>query len=1037
MKKNMGTDVHTSQYRKFMNIMRSMCILLIFATSHHIVASSTYKGKEGTSNNHSTTSISQQSNKRITGKVTDASGEPIIGASVLEKGTQNGTITDIEGKYAIEFQGNNRILTVSYIGYNSKDVSAGNTSVLNVVLAENVQELNDVMVIGYATGNKRSVSGVVERIKREDMNTGVVTEPLDALKGKIAGVVISNVGGDPTMDINIRIRGTTSLSGGNDPLVIIDGVFGDLSMLRAVSPSDIESLTILKDASETAQYGSRGASGVVVVTTQRGKAGFSQIEYNGFFGVNQVYKNIEMLSADEWRAGAAKLGLSTNDMGGNTNWASEIQRHNRLTQTHNISFTSGNENSNLRASLGIVNNPGLLKNSAARNYTAKIDGSQYAFDKKVKIDLGIFGSRREDDPQYDTYRTFYSAASYNPSFPNHKNPVTGAWDEDPVAVEVYNPLGMLEITNKIIATRMNVNGRINYEIIKGLSLTGFGSYTYYGRNERRYIPNDIQQGSMNGHGQASLQYAERNDLMGNLQLTYTKDVGRHSFNALALLEAQKQTLFRSATQVSGFETNYFKYNNLQAGANVTWGNATSNATTYALLSYMARANYMYDGKYVATVNVRRDGSSKLGSGNKWGIFPSASLAWILSSESFIADIEAINNLKLRAGYGVTGNQDAISPYNSLSLMSPNGTTLVDGSATTTFAIASNANSELRWEKKYTFDAGVDLSMFNSRLRLTADYYASRTKDMLYRYTVPVPPFVYTTMLANLGEMSNNGFEFAINGDIVRSKDFSFSLGANVSIQKNKLVSLSGTYMGSEFTTSKYIQLASVNAIGLTQYAGVTYLTEGQPIGVFYIPHANGLMEREGKNLYDIADLDNNGSVDLSDNGDRYVAGQAIPKVYLGSSLNLRYKNFDLATQLNGAFGHKIFNGTSLTFNNLSSFPNYNAMSGALEKNIYDIKISDYYLENGDYVNIEYITLGYNLPKSILRTKYLGSLRLAFSVNNVATITGYSGLTPLINSSNMSSRSAGSRDDGAYTLGVDDKLIYPLSRVYSLSVGIKF
>jgi outer membrane receptor protein involved in Fe transport len=295
---------------------------------------------------------------------------------------------------------------------------------------------------------------------------------------------------------------------------------------------------------------------------------------------------------------------------------------------------------------------------------------------------------------------------------------------------------------------------------------------------------------------------------------------------------------------------------------------------------MARANYMYDGKYVATVNVRRDGSSKLGSGNKWGVFPSASLAWILSSESFIADIEAINNLKLRAGYGVTGNQDAISPYNSLSLMSPNGTTLVDGSATTTFAVASNANPELRWEKKYTFDAGIDLSMFNSRLRLTADYYASRTKDMLYRYTVPVPPFVYTTMLANLGEMSNNGFEFAINGDIVRTKDFSFSLGANVSIQKNKLISLSGTYMGSEFTTSKYIQLASVNAIGLTQYAGVTYLTEGQPIGVFYIPHANGLIETEGKNLYDIADLDGNGSVDLSDSGDRYVAGQAIPKVYL-------------------------------------------------------------------------------------------------------------------------------------------------------------
>jgi outer membrane receptor protein involved in Fe transport len=313
---------------------------------------------------------------------------------------------------------------------------------------------------------------------------------------------------------------------------------------------------------------------------------------------------------------------------------------------------------------------------------------------------------------------------------------------------------------------------------------------------------------------------------------------------------------------------------------------------------------MYDGKYVITANVRRDGSSKLGSGNKWGFFPSASAAWIVSNEAFLADVKAIDNLKLRVGYGVTGNQDAISPYNSLSLMSPNGTTLVDGATTTTFAIASNSNPDLRWEKKSTFDAGIDLSLFNSRLRLTADYYASRTKDMLYTYSVPIPPFVYTTMLANLGEMTNNGFEFALHGEILRNKDFSLAIGANVSIQKNKLESLSGTYLGTDFTTSRYIQLASVNATGLTQYAGVTYLTEGQPIGVFYIPHANGLIEKEtGKYVYDIADLDGNGSVDLSDNGDRYIAGQSIPKVYVGSSINLRYKNVDLVAQLNGAFGH--------------------------------------------------------------------------------------------------------------------------------------
>ncbi|MDH6306256.1 TonB-linked SusC/RagA family outer membrane protein [Parabacteroides sp. PF5-5] len=977
--------------------------------------------------------ISQQTGKKITGTVTDNTGESIIGASILEKGTQNGIITDMNGNYTLQLQGNNAVLVVSYIGYMTKEVTVGNLNVVNIELGEDVQQLDDVVIVGYAVGNKRSVSGAVEKIKKEDMNSGVVTQPLEGLKGKIAGVIISNVGGDPTGDMNIRIRGTTSLSGGNDPLVIIDGVFGDLSMLNAISPSDIESLTILKDASETAQYGSRGASGVIVVTTQRGKSGFSQIEYSGLFGVNAVYKNLDMLTADEWRAGVSKLGLNGNDQGASTNWAEEIQRGTTLVQTHNLSLTNGSENGNFRASLGVVDRPGLLRNSGSRNYTAKIDGSQFAFDKKLRLDMGAFASRRERDEQYDIYRTFYSAASYNPTYPNYKNPETGVWDEDQTALEVYNPLGMLDIDNKRIMTHVNVNGRFNLEIISGLNLTGFGSYTYFSNNQKLYIPNDIQQGSMLGNGRAQVHYRERNDLMGNLQLNYSKSFGKHDINALALLEAQKQTYFESRTRVTGFETNFFKYNNLEAGANISWGNATSNATRYSLLSYMARLNYMYDGKYVVTANVRRDGSSKLGSGNKWGIFPSASAAWIASNEGFLKDIKAISNLKLRVGYGVTGNQDAIDPYESLSLMDPNGTTLVDGSATTTFAIASNANPDLRWEKKYTFDVGLDLAMFDSRLRFTADYYASRTKDMLYEYTVPVPPFVYSTMLANLGEMSNNGFEFAISGDVIRKKDFGLTVGLNMSFQKNKLESLSGTYMGSEFTTSQYIQLAMVNASGLTQYSYVTYLTEGQPIGVFFVPKCNGLMDVNGKNVYDIVDLNEDGKVDLSNNGgDRYIAGQAIPKAYLGASINLRYKDFELSTQLNGAFGHKIYNGTSLTFNNLSLFPTYNVLDGALEKNIYDIKISDYYLEKGDYVHIEYVTLAYNIPKKVFNTKYLKELRLAFSVNNLATITSYSGLTPLINSMNSGSESSISR-----TIGLDDKLIYPLSRTYSLSVGVKF
>ncbi len=977
----------------------------------------------------------QQTTKRVTGVVSESDGEPMIGVTVLEKGTTNGTVTGINGDFALDVQPN-AVLQFSYIGFTAKEVTVGNLSVVNVTLEEDTQQLDDIIVVGYAIGNKRSVSGAVERVRREDMNQGVITEPLDALKGKVAGVVISNSGGDPTGDINIRIRGTTSLSGGNDPLVIIDGVFGDMRMLNALSPSDIEAMTILKDASETAQYGSRGAAGVIVVTTAKGKAGFANVEYNGTYGVNTVYKTLDMLSANDYRAAVNKLGLAANDLGGNTNWFDEISR-NTFVHTHNLSISNGNENSNFRASLGVIDRPGIIRNTGSTSYTAKIDGSQYMFDKKVKLDLGMFGSRRESDQLFDIYRTFYSAASYNPTFPNHKNE-NGVWDEDVVALEVYNPLGMLEVTNKQVASHINTHASINWEIIDGLNLMGFGSYTYFSRNNRQYIPNDIQQGISNGGGMARLDYREQTDLMGNLQLNYTRDFGKHSISALALLEAQKQTYFESWSQVKGFETNYFLYNNMQAGANVSWGDVRSNNREFNLLSYMARANYMYDGKYVFTGNLRRDGSSKLGANNKWGFFPSASVAWVVTGEEFMKSIPQVTNLKIRAGYGVTGNQDAIDPYNSLQLMQPNGTTLLDGSATTTFNITSNSNPDLRWEKKHTFDVGLDLSMFDSRLRLTADYYASRTKDMLYNYTVSVPPFVYTSMLANLGEMSNNGFEIAVSGDIVKTRDFSFSMGVNLAFQKNKVISLSGTYMGEEFTTSEYIQLAHINASGLTQNNGVTYLTEGQPVGVFYIPRFIGFDESaDGKKMYQLEDIDGNGTIDTSNSGDRYIAGQAIPKTYLGTNLTFKYKNFDLQTQLNGAFGHHIYNGTSLTFNNMNLFPTYNVMQGAVEKSIYDIQISDYYLEKGDYVNIEYITLGYTIPVKKLNWKYVKDIRLAFSVNNVATITGYSGMTPMINSTNMSQMRMGNSQNDRRTLGIDDKLIYPLNRTYSLSVAVKF
>ena len=971
-------------------------------------------------------------NITVKGIVKDAKfGDPIIGASVLQQGTTNGTITDMDGNFVLDAP-KGATLEISYIGYKSQTVTADGQEV-NVMLAEDVEALDEVVVVGYATGSKRTISGAVERIKKEDMNSGVVNNPLESIKGKVAGVVIAKTGGDPASKPSIRVRGTTSLSGGNDPLVIIDGVFGDLSMLDAIAPADIETFTILKDASETAQYGSRGAAGVIVVTTAKGKNGVKTLSYNGNFGVSNVYKNLDMMSADQFRATAKALNMTPLDMGGNTNFFDEIERLG-YTQNHNISFGAGNDDSNYRASIGVIDQKGIIKNSGMQNYTAKLDASQQMFDNKLKIEFGMFGSLKEVDYTNDYEKTFYSAATYNPTFPTTKN-ANGKWDEDPYANEIQNPLGRLEIQDREKNAYVNVHGKLTWTILDGLKLSAFGSYTYNVKENQKYFPKDIKAITQISEPHAYRADNKQNILMGNIQLTYNKDLNeKHHIDALGLIEGQKYHYTGFSAGARGFETDYFAYNNLQAGGTVKYGDVTSFENENRLASFMGRFNYMYDNRYIATVNLRADGSSKLGANNKWGFFPSASVAWVLNEEAFMKDIDWLSQLKLRAGYGLTGNQDAISAYNSLALMSPNGVTAVNGTSTATYGFTRNANPDLRWEVKKTFDVGIDAGIFEGRYKLTADWYTSKTTDLLYNYAVPVPPFVYPELLANLGEMTNSGVEIALNGGIVKTKDFDFNLGVNFSYQKNKLNSLSGTYMGQELQAKQYMDLASMSGAGFVGNNRVVYQMVGQPVGVFYIPRSLGLTPAldengnaiDGRFVYKMDEtIDGKPGLDTNDGGDRYIAGQAMPKYYLGLNLNFRYKRFDLTSQMNGAFGHKIFNGTALAYMNLSQFPTYNALADAADKRIFDQSISDYWLEKGNYLHIDYITLGYNINCAKIE-KYVKNIRLTFSVNNVATLTGYSGLSPLINSTTVGG-----------DLGMDNKQFYPLSRTYSLGLNVNF
>ena len=958
----------------------------------------------------------------VNGIVKDKTGEAVIGANVVVKGTTNGCITDFDGNFSLEAnQGD--ILVVSFVGYQSQELPASTN--MQIVLKEDAELLDDVIVIGYATGSQRTVSGAIKRVGREEMNAGVVTNPLQAIKGKIAGVNIAKTGGDPTASASIRVRGTTSLSGGNDPLVIIDGVFGDLSMLNAISPADIESFTVLKDASETAQYGSRGASGVIVVTTIKGKNGTKTLSYDGSFGIETVYKNLEMLDANAYRQIVADRGYANAlDMGYSTNFIEAMQQTG-YTQNHRLSFGAGTESSNYRASIGVIDQKGIILDNYMRNYTAKLDASQTMFNDKVKIDFGMFASKVDKRYVNDYQKTFYSAASFNPTFPDFPNE-DGTWPEDPNANETQNPLGRLTIKDVESNSYINANARITWTVIDGLKLSAFGSYTYNVKENSKYTPTNIKAG-LGQNGIAEKYDNKSGVLLGNFTANYKKAFGLHYVDILGLSELQKYSYSGFNAKAKQFGTNFFEYNNLGAGAEVKYGDVGSFLNGYSLASFMGRFNYSYADKYIATVNMRADGSSKLGANNKWGFFPSASLAWVLKEEAFLKNVDVVSNLKIRTGYGLTGNQDAISAYNSLRLMSPTGVTTINGKPVTTYGINRNENPDLKWEVKRMFDVGIDAGFFEDRLTATLDYYYSKTSDLLYNYAVPVPPFAFNTLLANLGEMENTGVEVAISGTPLKNKDMELNISANFSWQKNKLLSLSGTYMGQELNAKEFMNLGGMNGAGFIGGNNqIIYQMVGQPLGVFYLPKCDGIIDMKGNGeyTYHILDIDGQEGIDLSDGKDRYIAGQAIPKFYLGGNVNFRYKQFDIQAQFSGAFGHKIYNGTSLSYMNMRLFPTYNVLTDAPRLNIYDQTVTDYWLERGDYLHIDYVTLGWNLNTQNL--KNINSLRVTFSVNNLFTFTNYSGLSPMINSSTVSS-----------SLGIDDKQFYPLTRTYSLGLSVNF
>ena len=878
--------------------------------------------------------------------------------------------------------------------------------------------------------------GSIDIVTESRMNKGLVNNALNALSGQAAGVNVASNGADRmAMLSSVRVRGTTSLTGGNDPLVIIDGVNSDLATLSSIYPADIESFTILKNAAETAQYGSRGASGVIEVKTKHGHEGQFHISYDGNVGLDAAYKRVKMLDAPGYVSLARELGVDYNDGGYSTDFQKEISRTG-FVQNHHIAFSGGSDKSNYRASVGVMDHNTVIKINDYVNFVAKYDLTQMAFNDFLKVDLGAFGSTSSTHGIFDEQKLFYSAATQNPTF--CYGPTQGDnWQKNSTASQINPPGALINERNNEKTQNFNTHLRFDFNLGQlfrpsftahnSLHLTLFGSYSYSNTENAQFCPTWVW-----GQGQAYRGNMKTDDWLANAMLTFSRKAGIHEFQMTLMGEYQKTKRDGFWTTVKGFTDNDVSYHNLSAGSIRPYGGTGSEYSDPALASVMASLNYTLLDRYAIALTLRDDGSNMVGRDNRWGLFPSVSLTWDILKDLRSANILTgkagrwLTMLKLRTGYGLTGNLDAVTSYYTRNLMSAVGVVNYNGSPTVTMGMTRNYNPDLKWETRSTFNLGVDLGLMGNRIVMRAEYYTSRTHDMLYEYDVPTPPYPYNKLLANIGKMSNSGFELGMGITPIQKRDMELNINVNVAWQRTRLLSLSGDYNGTYMTASQYTAIGSLNGAGF--HGGnnnIVYQIVGQPLGVFYLPHCTGLTRNaDGSYSYAIADLDHNGAVNIEDGGDRYVAGQATPKVTLGSNISLRYKDFDISLQMNGAFGHKIYNGTALSYMNMSSFPDYNVMAEAPGRNIKDQTATDYWLEKGDYLNFDYLTVGWNVP--LKSSKYVSALRLSCSVNNLATITSYSGITPMINSYVVNN-----------TLGIDDKRSYPAYRTYSLSVSISF
>lgn len=963
---------------------------------------------------------------RIDGNVTDEKGMPLPGVNILEKNTSNGTQTDFDGNYAIAVNDGNSTLVFSYVGYLTQEILVGDQTSINVSLKEDVAKL-DAVVVGYGSQKEKDLTGSVSSMNSEDFNKGPQLSAQQAMQGKMAGVVIAQNSGKPGGSNTVRVRGGTSITGVNDPLYVIDGVpisttagvssanirqngtdFFDqepTNPLMTINPNDIESITVLKDASSTAIYGSRGANGVIVITTKKGKSGSLKVSLDVTGGISTVAKKLDVLSADEYRQINDELGLTYSDLGANTNWQDEIYRT-AHTQDYNLSFSGGTGKTTYRASLGYGDQEGVLNGSELERANSRINVNHSALDDKLTFDLRLnYGSTfSNNSPVSNTVGSEagtsinYESYVFNPTYPIYDE--NGNYNHVPPYR--VNPISFAnDVIDEVANNRLIGNLSTTYNILEPLSVNVNLGYTRQTINRNSYISKTNPLGEGFG-GYASVQKLEDYSKLLETILRYNNTFGAHTVDAIAGYSWQYFVNEGLRNVASGFLSDEFKWYSLQAASTIS--NVSTFKGSNTLISMYGRLNYNFDDKILATATVRRDGSSRFGSGNQWGVFPSGSLAWRISNMDFFKS-NTISNLKVRTSYGVTGNQEIGNLNSVTTLGATNAGYIVGGQRITTVLPQQYANPDLKWEQTSQFNVGIDYGVLDGRIRGSIDYYRKKTTDLLLRLPVPSPTAV-STQLANVGSVENKGIELEISADIIDKNNFTWTSSFNYSRNRNKVLSLSNDQFQGE-----NIQTAPLQGQGLSGiYAQL--IQPGLAVGTFY-----------GREFIGIED----GVEILSE--DEKVIGTAQPDFTFGFSNSLTYKNFTLGFNFRGSVGNDVFNLTGNNLGYLSNLPGRNVFKEALTSGVLRSQPKQYssrWIEDGSFVRLDNITLGYNFD--LEKFPALSSARVFITGQNLLLFTKYSGLDPEVNSDVSGT--------GIAPLGVD-YLAYPKAKTVSLGLNVSF